>query len=122
MARPGDAFYYLGVLSRARALGLVPCGVHGTISKCLQEVGLWQDQQTPVLTQLGPIMGALIAESPSGPVTASLWNHLILHMLLLPDSGDPSIQTLVPVRGSLLILGWLALALWASFIWFLGPS
>ncbi|XP_042526702.1 transmembrane protein 256 isoform X2 [Dipodomys spectabilis] len=86
MAGLGSAFRRLGALSGAGALGLASYGAHGA--------------HFP--DAYGKEAGLLLASGTTLFCTSFYYQAL---------SGDTSIQNLGPVGGSLLILGWLALAL-----------
>lgn len=73
------------VWSRGLRLGLLWCP-WCQIYRCLKEGALWHGQQIPLLTQPGPVVGASLQKAPLGQVTASFWNNVILHQLLLPGS------------------------------------
>ena len=115
MASPGAAFRCLGALSRARALGLASYRAQSPVPGFLWEGALWQDQQTTLLTQPDPVRVAPVQKAPLGRLLLASRTILCCTSFYYQAlSGDPSAQTLATAGGSLLLLGWLALALWAS--------
>ena len=95
----------LSALSRVRVLGPASYGVHSTWFPDAYRKELFDKANKPhflhSLTLLG-VSHLLLASGTTLFCTSFYYQAL---------SGDPSIQTLAPIGGSLLILGWLALAL-----------
>ncbi|XP_007522028.1 transmembrane protein 256 [Erinaceus europaeus] len=113
MARPGSVFRRLGALSGAGALCLASYGAHGAQFPDPYGKELYfkanQYHFLHSLALLGvphcrkPLWAGLLLVSGTTLFCTSFYYHGL--------SGDPSAQPLAPVGGSLLILGWLALAL-----------
>ncbi|KAK2111246.1 hypothetical protein P7K49_010992 [Saguinus oedipus] len=90
MARPAAAFRRLGALSGAAALGLASYGAHGAQFPDAYGKELFDKankhhffHSLALVRSYNPVFCAM---SPSGWVTASFRNDLILHQLLLPGS------------------------------------
>ncbi|TEA40273.1 hypothetical protein DBR06_SOUSAS8210231 [Sousa chinensis] len=112
MAGLGAAFRRLGALSGAGALGLASYGAHG------QEAGdgagiLFDKTNKHHFLHSLALLGVPLCRKPlwAGLLLASGTTLFCTTFYYQALSGDPSVQTLAPVGGSLLLLGWLALAL-----------
>ncbi|KAF6097753.1 transmembrane protein 256 [Phyllostomus discolor] len=113
MAGPGAAFRRLGALSGAGALGLATYGAHGAqfpdaygkelFDKANKHHFLHSLALLAVPNCRKPLWAGLLLASGTTLFCTSFYYQAL--------SGDLSIQTLAPAGGSLLLLGWLALAL-----------
>ncbi|XP_043335525.1 transmembrane protein 256-like, partial [Cervus elaphus] len=113
IASPGAAFHRLGALSRAGALGLASYGAHGAQFLDAHRKELFdKSNKHRFLHSL-----ALLAVSPcrkplwAGLLLASGTTLFCTTFYYQALRRDPSFQNLAPVGGSLLLFGWLALAL-----------
>uniref|UniRef100_A0A2K5L5E2 Transmembrane protein 256 n=4 Tax=Cercopithecidae TaxID=9527 RepID=A0A2K5L5E2_CERAT len=109
MAGPAAAFRRLGALSGAAALGLASYGAHG------QGAGdeLFEKANKHHFLHSLALLGVPHCRKPlwAGLLLASGTTLFCTSFYYQALSGDPSIQTLAPAGGTLLLLGWLALAL-----------
>ncbi|XP_047625321.1 transmembrane protein 256-like [Phacochoerus africanus] len=113
MAGPGAVFRSLGALSASGALGLACYGVHRAQFPDAYGKNLFDKTNKHHFLHSLALLGVPLCRKP-------LWARLLLASgtTLFCTSfyyqslcGDPSIRTLAPVRRSLPIWGWLALAL-----------
>uniref|UniRef100_A0A8C6DTL3 Transmembrane protein 256 n=1 Tax=Moschus moschiferus TaxID=68415 RepID=A0A8C6DTL3_MOSMO len=108
MAGPEAAFCCLGALSGAGALGLASYGVHGSQFPDAYRKELFDHfLHSLALLAVSLCSKPLWARLPLASQTTLFCTTFYYQAL----SGDPSFQNLAPVGGSLLLLGWLALAL-----------
>ncbi|XP_004433202.1 transmembrane protein 256 [Diceros bicornis minor] len=113
MAGPGAAFRRLGALSGAGALGLASYGAHGAQFPDAYGKELFDKTNKHHFLHSLALLGVPHCRKPlwAGLLLASGTTLFCTSFYYQALSGDPSAQTLAPVGGSLLLLGWLALAL-----------
>ncbi|XP_012868668.1 PREDICTED: transmembrane protein 256 isoform X1 [Dipodomys ordii] len=113
MAGLGSAFRRLGALSGAGALGLASYGAHGAHFPDAYGKELFDKTNKHHFLHSLALLGVPHCRKPlwAGLLLASGTTLFCTSFYYQALSGDTSIQNLGPVGGSLLILGWLALAL-----------
>ncbi|CAO2643842.1 Transmembrane protein 256 [Lemmus lemmus] len=113
MAVVGAAFRRLGALSGAGALGLATYGAHGQGTRDATGLGLFDKANKHHFLHSLALLGVPYCRKPlwAGLLLASGTTLFCTSFYYQALSGDTSIQPVGPVGGSLLILGWLALAL-----------
>nr|XP_020006859.1 transmembrane protein 256 [Castor canadensis] len=111
--RARSAFRRLGALSGAGALALASYGAHGAQFPDAYGKELFDKTNKHHFLHSLALLGVPHCRKPlwAGLLLASGTTLFCTSFYYQALSGDPSIQTLGPVGGSLLILGWLALAL-----------
>nr|XP_048304388.1 transmembrane protein 256 isoform X1 [Myodes glareolus] len=112
MAVAGAAFRRLGALSGAGALGLATYGAHGAQFPDAYGKELFDKANKHHFLHSLALLGVPYCRKPlwAGLLLASGTTLFCTSFYYQALSGDTSIQTAGPVGGSLLILGWLALA------------
>ncbi|XP_037348339.1 transmembrane protein 256 [Talpa occidentalis] len=113
MAGPGATFRRLAAVSGAGAVGLAAYGAHGAqFPDAYGKELFFKANQYHFLHSLA-LLGVPHCRKPlwAGLLLTSGTTLFCTSFYYYGLSGDPRIQTLAPVGGSLLILGWLALAL-----------
>ncbi|XP_049622136.1 transmembrane protein 256 [Suncus etruscus] len=113
MAAPGMGFRRLGALSGAGALGLATYGAHGAQFPDAYGKELYgKANQYHFLHSLA-LLGVPACRKPlwAGLLLVSGTTLFCTSFYYQGLTGNSSIQPLAPVGGSLLILGWLAMAL-----------
>ncbi|ELK03805.1 transmembrane protein 256 [Pteropus alecto] len=112
MAGPGTTFRRLGALSGAGALALASYGAHGARFPDAYGKELFDKANKHHFLHSLALLGVPHCRKPlwAGLLLASGTTLFCTSFYYQALSGDPSVQTLAPVGGSLLLLGWLALA------------
>ncbi|XP_008854042.1 transmembrane protein 256 isoform X1 [Nannospalax galili] len=112
MAVVGAAFRRLGAFSGAGALGLATYGAHGAQFPNAYGKELFDKTNKHHFIHSLALLGVPCCRKPlwAGLLLASGTTLFCTSFYYQALSGDPSIQIMGPVGGSLLILGWLALA------------
>ncbi|XP_004605261.1 transmembrane protein 256 [Sorex araneus] len=112
MASLGTAFRRLGAVSGAGAVGLAAYGAHGAQFPDAYRKELYvKANQYHFLHSLA-LLGVPNCRKPlwAGLLLASGTTLFCASFYCYGLTGNPTVQSLAPVGGSLLILGWLALA------------
>ncbi|XP_005332846.2 transmembrane protein 256 [Ictidomys tridecemlineatus] len=109
----GAAFRRLGALSGAGALGLASYGAHGAQFPDAYGKELFDKTNKHHFIHSLALLGVPHCRKPlwAGLLLASGTTLFCTSFYYQALSGDSSIQMLGPVGGSLLLIGWLALAL-----------
>ncbi|XP_036695955.1 transmembrane protein 256-like [Balaenoptera musculus] len=113
MASPGAAFCCLGALSGVGALGLVSYGAHLAQFLDAYRKELFHKSNKHHFLHSLALLGVLLCRKSlwAGLLLASGTTFFCTSFNYQALSGHPSAHTLAPVGRSLLLLGWLALAL-----------